>query len=75
VETERRRDHEKPIRYRDDRGWHGLVESVGPERVSGSAWENPFAREYFRCVREDGVLVWMYRGGAGAEWYLQGWWD
>ena len=73
VETERRRDHDRPVRYRDDRGWHALVESVGPERVSGSAWENPFAREYFRCVREDGVLVWMYHGGA--EWYLQGWWD
>lgn len=73
VETEHRRDHERPIRYRDDRGWHGLVESAGPERVSGGTWETPFAREYFRCVREDGVLVWLYRGGA--EWYMQGWWD
>lgn len=75
VETERRRDHDKPVRYRDDRGWHGLVESVGPERVSGGGWETPFAREYFRCVREDGVMVWMYRGGTSADWYLQGWWD
>ncbi|MBA3890007.1 MAG: hypothetical protein H0X64_05705, partial [Gemmatimonadaceae bacterium] len=73
VETERRRDHERPIRYRDDRGWHGLVETAGPERVSGGTWESPFAREYFRCVREDGVLVWLYRGGG--DWYMQGWWD
>jgi hypothetical protein len=73
VETEPRRDHEKPVRYRDDMGWHGLVESAGPERISGGTWETPFAREYFRCVREDGVMVWMYRGGA--QWYMQGWWD
>jgi hypothetical protein len=64
VVTRPRRDHRMPIRYRDSRGWHNLVEAAGPDRVSGAGWEEPFAREYFRCVREDGAMVWMYRGDA-----------
>ena len=34
----------------------------GPDRISGGQWDAPYAREYFRCVREDGVLVWLFRG-------------
>jgi hypothetical protein len=87
VVTRPRRDHRMPIRYRDSNGWHELVEAAGPDRVSGGGWEEPFAREYFRCVREDGAMVWMYRGDAAAvkdrretdrrteTWYLHGWWD
>jgi hypothetical protein len=72
VETSPRRDHEIPVRYRDQRGWHELVDVAGPDRVSGGEWEKPYAREYYRCVREDGMLVWMYRADG---WWLQGWWD
>ena len=57
VDTATRRDHEVPIRYRDDDGWHDLVDVAGPDRVSGGEWESAFAREYFKCVREDGMLV------------------
>jgi hypothetical protein len=86
VDTAPRRDHDVPIRYRDDSGWHQLVDVAGPDRVSGGEWESPFAREYFKCVREDGMLVWMFMAkdqrmavdtGEGKDhwWFLQGWWD
>jgi protein ImuB len=77
VTTEQRRDHEVPIRYRDDGSWHDLVEAAGPDRVSGGQWDVPYAREYYRCVRGDGVLVWLFRDAVHADtgWYLHGWWD
>jgi protein ImuB len=92
VETAPRRDHVVPVRYRDADGWHEVVNAAGPERVSGRTWDadRSYAREYFRCVRNDGVLVWLYRDardrpapadGArtalprGARWFLHGWWD
>ena len=77
VATEQRRDHEIPVRYRDDGAWHDLVETAGPDRVSGGQWDVPYAREYYRCVRGDGLLVWLFRDAAPADpgWYLHGWWD
>ena len=60
-----------------------MIESAaGPDRVSGSRWDDPYEREYFRCVTEDGTLVWIFRRetvasevGPGSEWFMQGWWD
>lgn len=86
VDTAMRRDHDVPVRYRDDDGWHDLVDVAGPDRVSGGEWESAFAREYFKCVREDGMLVWMFvakderisqsaREAKDHWWFLQGWWD
>jgi hypothetical protein len=87
VDTATRRDHEVPIRYRDEHGrWHDIVDVAGPDRVSGGEWESAFAREYFKCVREDGTLIWMFvakderiasatREGKDHWWFLQGWWD
>jgi hypothetical protein len=73
VRTVRRRDHELPVKYRDTDAWILVEAAAGPDRVSGEQWDKPYAREYFRCVTEDGTLVWIYR--SGGEWYLQGWWD
>jgi nucleotidyltransferase/DNA polymerase involved in DNA repair len=77
VTTEQRRDHEIPVRYRDGGTLHDLVEAAGPDRVSGGQWDVPYAREYYRCVRGDGLLVWLFRDAAqvDAGWYLHGWWD
>jgi hypothetical protein len=63
VETTPRRDHLVPIRFRDAEGWHEVVNAAGPERVSGRTWDGDraYAREYFRCVTKEGVLVWLYR--------------
>jgi hypothetical protein len=73
VKTARRRDHDYPIKYRDTDDWVLIESAAGPDRVSGEQWDKPFAREYYRCVNENGTLVWIYR--ERAEWYLQGWWD
>ena len=79
VATEPRRDHEIPVRYLDGNEWHDIVEAAGPDRVSGGQWDpaGAYAREYFRCVREDGMMVWLYRGTQqqSADWFLHGWWD
>jgi impB/mucB/samB family protein len=77
VTTEQRRDHDIPVRYRDASAWHDLVEAAGPDRVSGGQWDVPYAREYYRCVRADGLLVWLFRDAVHADtgWYLHGWWD
>ena len=77
VDTEPRRDHEVPVRYLDNNEWHDIVEAAGPDRVSGGHWAASYSREYFRCVREDGMMVWLFRGGAQqtTDWFLHGWWD
>jgi hypothetical protein len=79
VMTEQRRDYEVPTRYLDDNEWHDIIEAAGPDRVSGGQWvgSGGYSREYFRCVREDGMMVWMYRGSQQqtSDWFLHGWWD
>lgn len=77
VATEQRRDHDIPVRYRDDGKWYDLMEAAGPDRVSGGQWDITYAREYYRCVRGDGLLIWLFRDAARADtgWYLHGWWD
>jgi protein ImuB len=73
-----RRDHQAPTAYRDAlRGeWRTLLVAAGPERVSGGHWEaQPHAREYFRCMDEQGVLLWLFRDARENTWYLHGWWD
>ncbi len=75
VNTVRRRDHELPLRYRDTDAWVPIQSAAGPDRVSGGQWEEPYAREYYRCVTDEGMLVWIFREGRSGEWYLQGWWD
>ena len=74
VETIRRRDHVVPIRYRDG-PWKQLVTAAGPDRISGGQWQKSYAREYFRAVTVDGLLVWLYREARSDRWFLHGWWD
>jgi protein ImuB len=74
VTTKRRRDHQVPVQYRD-REWMKITSAAGPDRVSGGQWGEPYAREYFRCVTDDGMMVWIYRDARTDEWYVHGWWD
>src|ERR1700694_2266641 len=74
VPPRRRRDHQLPVQYRD-KEWMEIVSAAGPDRVSGGQWTEPYAREYFRCVTDDGMMVWLYRDGRDHFWYLHGWWD
>jgi hypothetical protein len=77
VDTQPRRDHEVPVRYMDNNEWHDIVEAAGPDRVSGGRWTREYSREYYRCVREDGMMVWLYHGSKQEtqDWFLHGWWD
>jgi protein ImuB len=74
VKTKRRRDHQVPVQYRD-KEWLEITSAAGPDRVSGGQWTDPYAREYFRCVTDDGMMVWLYRDAREDAWYLHGWWD
>ena len=74
VKTRRRRDHELPVEFRD-KHWLHIISAAGPDRVSGGRWIEPYAREYFRCVTDDGMMVWIFRDARADEWYLHGWWD
>lgn len=78
VETALRRDHVVPVRYRERDGaggWHQVSSMAGPDRLSGGQWEDAYAREYFRVVTEDGLLVWLFRDARADTWWLHGWWD
>ena len=44
--------------------WMKIISAAGPDRVSGGQWGEPYAREYFRCVTDDGMMVWLYRDGS-----------
>ena len=73
--TESRRDHIVPTAYRDGGAWYGILSVAGPDRVSGERWGEAYAREYFRCVVDDGGMVWLYHDAKGDGWYIHGWWD
>lgn len=75
VATVKRRADEIPRSYRDEKNKYTIVDAAGPDRVSGGRWDEPYAREYFRCVMEDGGLKWLYREARTNAWYLHGWWD
>jgi protein ImuB len=74
VTTKRRRDHQLPVQFRD-KEWTRISSAAGPDRVSGGQWGEPYAREYFRCVTDDGMMVWLFRDARDDVWYLHGWWD
>ena len=75
VATMPQRGIDMPKSYRDAHGVHPLVHVAGPDQLAGGAWNDPYAREYFRGVNNDGLLVWLYREARTGAWYLHGWWD
>jgi hypothetical protein len=75
VHHEARRDHVVPTAYRDGDAWYAVLSAAGPDRVSGERWGEGYAREYFRCIVDDGGMVWLYRDARADGWYLHGWWD
>lgn len=75
VATFRRRGDEIPRKYRDEAKTYDIVEAAGPDRVSGGRWDDAYTRDYFRCVVEEGGLVWLYCDRRSGAWYLHGWWD
>lgn len=59
--------------------WRGraitLASAVGPERLSGDWWSDPFSRDYWRCEGggDDDCDLMLYRDAGG--WWVQGWYD
>lgn len=65
-----------PVSYLHAGAWTGVATASGPDRVSGGRWEEQtYARDYFRCVTEEGALVWIFRDVEENRWYIHGWWD
>jgi hypothetical protein len=75
ADVEERRDHVLPTGYRDGGAWFEVLSAAGPDRVSGERWGEGYAREYFRCIVDDGGMVWLYHDARADGWYLHGWWD
>jgi hypothetical protein len=76
IETRRQRDHAVPVRILDRGRWWTIAVAAGPDRISGGQWSaESYAREYFRCVTEEGRPLWVFRDALDDGWYLHGWWD
>jgi hypothetical protein len=75
VRTAPRRGETVPLRYFDGARGYSLLSSLGPDRQSGGFGEQRFARDYFQGVRDDGMLVLLYRDLTDDRWFLAGWWD
>jgi len=75
VRTVPRRGETVPVRYFDGTRGYSLLSSFGPDRQSGGFGERRYEREYFQGVRDDGMLVLLYRDRTDDRWFLAGWWD
>jgi hypothetical protein len=75
VWTITRRDAVLPDRYYDGIRTYTLASSLGPDRISGGFGAERFARDYFQCVRDDGVMVLLAHDQLAERWFLVGWWD
>ncbi len=56
-------------------GRHRVRTMVGPERLAGEWWKEPFVRDYFQVLTEDRGLFWLYFDCQRRGWYLQGLFD
>ena len=75
IRTIIRRGLPVPDRYFDGTRNYSLSVSLGPDRISGGFDDTRFERDYFQGIRDDGVMVLLYRDVATGQWYLAGWWD
>ncbi len=77
VVTTRRHEQRVPVRFRAADGQSmELLTAIGPDRVSaGIETGDAYAREYYTCLTDRGLLVLLYRDAVTDMWYLQGWWD
>ncbi|MGQ0640613.1 MAG: hypothetical protein ACT4P6_07560 [Gemmatimonadaceae bacterium] len=70
AEVECDQERPKALRWRS-RVWR-LHHAVGPERLAGDWWREPYARDYWRCEEDGGATLVVYRRDDG-EWFVQGW--
>ena len=75
VESQERRGYQVPLRYHARDGRHELVSASGPDCVSGGQWEDePYAWEFYCCVRRDGEIVLLAREALEGRWEVAGEW-
>ncbi len=64
--------------------WRGrrlhVRNAIGPERLTGDWWKDPYVRDYWRCDHgESAACLLIYRERNPAtdtnDWYAQGWYD
>lgn len=54
---------------------HRIIQSIGPERVSGEWWRSrEGGRDYFRVQDEGGRWLWAFRDGRTGAWFIHGEW-
>lgn len=75
VNTEHKYGRLMPSSYWNAGRQHIVIDAAGPDIIDGGWWGDRYSREYYRCVNDMGVLVWIYRDVRSETWYLQGWWD
>lgn len=65
----------RPATVRVDGRWRRVESCLGPERISGEWWGDPYRREYYRVLAGGGWL-WIFRDArVGRAWWWHGWWD
>ncbi len=53
--------------------WRGKLKLLqGPERIEGSWWDTPTARDYFIAQRDDYLRLWVFYDLQKKRWYAQG---
>lgn len=50
-----------------------IIDRVGPERISGEWWHEPFDRDYYRLTTASGDLLWVFK--SQGDFFLHGYFD
>ena len=75
VETIERRGENIPTEYSLGSRRYRLTLQLGPDRVENGVGPDLVKRDYFQCVRDDGVIVLLSHDLLGGSWSFIGWWD
>jgi hypothetical protein len=77
VATSRHRERQVPARFRlPGAAETELLTVLGPDHVSAGVETGArYAREYYTCLTDNGLLVLLYRDVLADAWFLHGWWD
>ena len=76
VHTSQRGDVPMPVRFRAAGREITVLTTIGPDHISGGTETGaPYAREYFTCLTNTGLLMLVFHDALADRWYLHGWWD
>jgi hypothetical protein len=75
VEVAERRGVEIPTGYTLGTRRYRLTLHLGPDRVENGVGIYRVKRDYFQCIRDDGVIVLLSHDLTAGSWSFVGWWD